>query len=104
MYNDGVCVIQFDDAQGPEDLRPDVVAYQRLEFLTQAIKNELQRDLQINDAGVLPPDIVLPQITAAEYGRVCSPLLLYDNSCFIHGDRLWSLFCGKCPPWLIHNA
>lgn len=50
-----------------------MVAYQRLEFLTQAIKNELQRDLQINDAGVLPPDIVLPQITAAEYGRVCLP-------------------------------
>jgi hypothetical protein len=56
--------------QAPEDLRPDVLAYQRLEFLTQSIKNELQRDLQINDAGVLPPDVVLPQITAAEYGRV----------------------------------
>lgn len=63
-------LLLYGTAQAPEDMRPDVLAYQRLEFLTQAIKNELQRDLQINDAGVLPPDVVLPQITAAEYGRV----------------------------------
>jgi hypothetical protein len=66
--------------QAPEELHPDVVAYQRLEILTQAIKNELQKDLEINDAGVLPPDVVLPQITAAEYGRVC-PLGQMQSPC-----------------------
>ena len=46
------------------------VAYARLEALCQAIKAELGNDLKIHDAAVLPAFITLPQVTAAEYGRV----------------------------------
>ena len=46
------------------------VAYARLEALCQAIKAELGGDLKIHDAAVLPAFITLPQVTAAEYGRV----------------------------------
>ncbi|KAK9805114.1 hypothetical protein WJX73_010312 [Symbiochloris irregularis] len=43
------------------------VAYARLGALSQAIKNELQNDLKIHDAAILPAFCNLPQITAAEY-------------------------------------
>ncbi|KAK9839863.1 hypothetical protein WJX81_007158 [Elliptochloris bilobata] len=46
------------------------VAYARLEALCQAIKAELGNDLKIHDAAVLPAFIMLPQVTAAEYGRL----------------------------------
>ena len=46
------------------------MAYARLEVLCQAIKAELGNDLKIHDAAVLPAFITLPQVTAAEYGRV----------------------------------
>ena len=61
---------------------PDAeVAYARLGALCQAIKNELQNDLNIHDASVLPAYVNLPQVTAAEYsqvrrhrgGRTCRP-------------------------------
>ena len=50
------------------------LAYVRLEALCQAVKGELQQDLHIHDAAVLPNFVNLPQVTAAEYGRV-SPAL-----------------------------
>jgi hypothetical protein len=34
------------------------------------VKQELQNDLHIHDSSQLPTFINLPQITAAEYGRV----------------------------------
>ena len=46
------------------------VAYARLGALCQAIKNELQNDLNIHDASVLPAFVNLPQVTAAEYSQV----------------------------------
>ena len=46
------------------------VAYARLGALCQAIKNELQNDLTIHDANVLPAYVNLPQVTAAEYSQV----------------------------------
>lgn len=46
------------------------LAYARLEALCQAVKGELQQDLHIHDAAVLPNFVNLPQVTAAEYGRV----------------------------------
>lgn len=53
------------------DLENDAeVAYARLGALSQAIKNELQNDLKIHDAAILPAFCNLPQITAAEYSTV----------------------------------
>lgn len=46
------------------------LAYARLEALCHAVKQELQNDLRIHDAAVLPAFVNLPQVTAAEYGRV----------------------------------
>ena len=46
------------------------LAYARLEALCAAVKGELQQDLHIHDAAVLPNFVNLPQVTAAEYGRV----------------------------------
>ncbi len=46
------------------------LAYARLEALCQAVKVELQQDLHIHDAAVLPNFVNLPKIAAAEYGRV----------------------------------
>ena len=46
------------------------LAYTRLEALCGAVKGELQQDLHIHDAAVLPNFVNLPQVTAAEYGRV----------------------------------
>jgi hypothetical protein len=46
------------------------LAYARLEALCHAVKQELQNDLHIHDAAVLPAFVNLPQITAAEYGGV----------------------------------
>ena len=46
------------------------LAYARLEALCGAVKGELQQDLHIHDAAVLPNFVNLPQVTAAEYGRV----------------------------------
>ena len=46
------------------------VAYARLGALCQAIKNELQNDLNIHDASILPAFVNLPQVTAAEYSQV----------------------------------
>lgn len=48
------------------------LAYARLEALCAAVKGELQQDLHIHDAAVLPNFVNLPQVTAAEYGRVCA--------------------------------
>ena len=49
-------------------------AYGRLEALCSAVRAELAVDLRINDAAVLPSFVSLPQVTAAEYGRVrCIP-------------------------------
>lgn len=49
------------------DLESDAeVAYARLGALCQAIKHELQNDLKIHDAAILPTYINLPQVTAAE--------------------------------------
>jgi hypothetical protein len=56
--------------QGPGEAE---VAYARLEALCQAVKGELQQDLHIHDAAVLPNFVNLPQVTAAEYGRVGAP-------------------------------
>ena len=59
------------------DLESDAeVAYARLGALSQAIKNELQNDLKIHDAAILPAFVNLPQITAAEYSSVCPRLRL----------------------------
>ena len=46
------------------------VAYARLGALSQAIKNELQNDLNIHDKAILPAFVNLPQVTAAEYSSV----------------------------------
>ncbi len=46
------------------------LAYARLEALCQAVKVELQQDLHIHDAAVLPNFVNVPKIAAAEYGRV----------------------------------
>ena len=46
------------------------LAYARLEALCQAVKSELQQDLHIHDAAVLPNFVNLPKVAAAEYGRV----------------------------------
>ena len=45
-------------------------AYARLEALCSAVRAELATDLRISDAAVLPSFVSLPQVTAAEYGRV----------------------------------
>ncbi len=55
------------DMQGSADAE---LAYARLEALCQAVKGELQQDLHIHDAAVLPNFVNLPKVTAAEYGRV----------------------------------
>ena len=52
------------------------LAYARLEALCGAVKGELQQDLHIHDAAVLPNFVNLPQVTAAEYGRVRVPFLV----------------------------
>ena len=60
--------------QAQIDLESDAeVAYARLGALCQAIKNELQNDLKIHDAAILPSYVNLPQVTAAEYSTVRSP-------------------------------
>ena len=46
------------------------LAYARLEALCAAVKTELQQDLHIHDAAVLPNFVNLPKVAAAEYGRV----------------------------------
>ena len=46
------------------------VAYARLEALCAAIRAELEVDLRIHDAALLPKFVNLPAVTAAEYGRV----------------------------------
>ena len=46
------------------------VAYARVGTLCEAIKAELNNDLKIHDAGILPQFINLPQVTAGEYCRV----------------------------------
>ena len=48
------------------------LAYARLEALCQAMQAELQQDLRIHDAAVLPNFVNLPKVSAAEYGRVSS--------------------------------
>ncbi len=48
------------------------VAYARLEALCAAVRAELEVDLRIHDAALLPKFVALPQVTAAEYGRVRS--------------------------------
>ena len=55
------------------------VAYARLGALCQAIKNELQNDLNIHDASILPAYVNLPQVTAAEYSQVPHPPISSDN-------------------------
>ena len=45
-------------------------AYGRLEALATALRAELGADLTIHDAAVLPSCINLPQLAAAEYGRL----------------------------------
>lgn len=40
-------------------------AYHRMELLSHAIKNELQRDLHIHDSAILPNFVSLPQVCAA---------------------------------------
>lgn len=60
------------------------VAYARLEALCQAIKAELGNDLKIHDAAVLPAFITLPQVTAAEYGRVRACHQPPSRSMFTH--------------------
>ena len=58
-------------SQAQIELESDAeVAYARLGALSQAIKNELQNDLKIHDAAILPAYINLPQVTAAEYSSV----------------------------------
>ena len=39
-------------------------AYHRMELLSHAIKNELQRDLHIHDSAILPNFVSLPQVFA----------------------------------------
>lgn len=46
------------------------VAYARVGTLCEAIKAELNNDLKIHDAAILPQFINLPQVTAGEYCRV----------------------------------
>ncbi len=48
------------------------LAYARLEALCGAVRGELEQDIHIHDAAVLPNFVNLPQVTAAEYGRVCA--------------------------------
>ncbi|CAK0784807.1 hypothetical protein CVIRNUC_008011 [Coccomyxa viridis] len=46
------------------------LAYARLEALCGAVRGELEQDIHIHDAAVLPNFVNLPQVTAAEYGRM----------------------------------
>lgn len=56
------------------------MAYARLGALSQAIKHELQTDLKIHDAAILPTFINLPQVTAAEYSAVRPMLYMAPGS------------------------
>lgn len=46
------------------------MAYKRLQAICAAMRQELDSDLRIHETRKLPNWIVLPQITAAEYGKV----------------------------------
>ena len=73
------------------------LAYARLEALCQAVKVELQQDLHIHDAAVLPNFVNLPKIAAAEYGRVSTraslKALALNN---IDRARSHGLDCTRC--------
>ena len=60
-------------------------AYGRLEALATALRAELGADLTIHDAAVLPSCINLPQLAAAEYGR-------------LFADRLAAVLTAHPPP------
>lgn len=46
------------------------MAYKRLQAICAAMRQELDSDLRIHETRKLPNWIILPQITAAEYGKV----------------------------------
>ena len=68
------------------------VAYARLGALCQAIKNELQNDLNIHDASILPAYVNLPQVTAAEYSQVPTAPSTAVDAC--------SLQCYRVACWI----
>lgn len=79
----GVCPVfprlhACSDVQGSAEAE---LAYARLEALCQAVKVELQQDLHIHDAAVLPNFVNLPKIAAAEYGRVSTDGVVCPFAC-----------------------
>lgn len=46
------------------------MAYKRLQAICSAMRQELDGDLRIHETRKLPTFVILPQITAAEYGKV----------------------------------
>ena len=52
---------------GQEDF---LACYAQLEGLCQAMMSELASDRRLHDSGILPQDVCLPQITAAQYCKV----------------------------------
>lgn len=49
-------------SESPETSSDAEAAYHRMELLSHAIKNELQRDLHIHDSAILPNFVSLPQV------------------------------------------
>ncbi len=46
------------------------MSYKRLQAICSAMRQELDSDLRIHETRKLPTFVILPQVTAAEYGRV----------------------------------
>jgi hypothetical protein len=66
------------------------MAYKRLQAICSAMRQELDGDLRIHETRKLPTFVILPQITAAEYGKV-----VLQSAMLMHVPSLWL----KCMIW-----
>lgn len=71
----------FQGEPGQEDF---LACYAQLEGLCQAMMSELASDRRLHDSGILPGDVCLPQVTAAQYCKVTHLLLPCSYLCRQH--------------------
>ena len=74
-----------------------LASYAQLEGLCQAIISELASDRRLHDSGILPEDVFLPKITAAQYCKVpiCCCLVLT----FLADPAACLVSSSLLPPW-----